>query len=59
VERLRDGWRRGPEKDVEKKISPYLVGWDELPENVKEWDRNTVRAIPRFLAEVGLEIRRG
>ena len=46
------------EKDVEKKVSPYLVGWDELPENVKEWDWQTVRAIPQFLAEVGLEVRR-
>ena len=35
-----------------------LVSWRELPENVKEWDRNTVRAIPEILARVGLEVRR-
>jgi ppGpp synthetase/RelA/SpoT-type nucleotidyltranferase len=58
VERLSDGWRWGEKKDVDKKISPYLVGWDQLPENVKEWDREPVRAIPKLLESVGLEIRR-
>jgi hypothetical protein len=58
VERLSDGWRWGEKKDVDKKISPYLVGWDQLPENVKEWDREAVRAIPKLLESVGLEIRR-
>ncbi|MBU1712413.1 MAG: hypothetical protein KKD47_04835 [Proteobacteria bacterium] len=58
VERFLDGWKWGEKKDVSKKISPYLVGWLKLPENVKEWDRDTVRKIPEFLAEVGLEVRR-
>jgi ppGpp synthetase/RelA/SpoT-type nucleotidyltranferase len=58
VERLTKGWRLGQERDVTKKISPYLVSWAELPEDVKEWDRETVRKIPEFLATVGLEIRR-
>ena len=58
VERLLDGWRLGEEKDVGKKISPFLVSWDALPENVKKWDRQGVRAIPKLLADVGLEVRR-
>ena len=58
IERLRNGWRLGPEKDVEKKVSPYLVTWNELPENVREWDRQAVRAIPELLAKVGLEVQR-
>ncbi|MBA7640533.1 hypothetical protein ES703_48202 [subsurface metagenome] len=41
-----------------KKTSPYLVGWSELPDNVKERDRELVRQIPEFLAKVGLEIHR-
>lgn len=56
AERLLDGWKWGKEKDVEKKISPYLVSWDELSEEVKEWDRQTVRKIPEFLASVGFEV---
>jgi hypothetical protein len=48
----------GNKKDVTKKISPYLVGWAERANEVKEWDRELVRQIPGFLARVGLEIHR-
>ena len=58
VERLLDGWKWGNERDVLQKISPYLVAWTELPNKIKEYDRNSVRKIPKFLAKVGLEIRR-
>ena len=58
VERLQDGWTWAKERDVTKKTSPYLVPWSELPDNVKEWDRKTVRKIPEFLPKVGLEIQR-
>ncbi len=58
VERLRDGWRWGKKRDTIKKTSPYLVDWSELPEDVKEQDRQTVRKIPEFLAKVGLEVQR-
>lgn len=57
-ERLLDGWRWGKKRDVAKKISPYLVPWSELSDDVKELDRQTVRKIPEFLAQVGLEVRR-
>jgi hypothetical protein len=58
AERLSDGWKLGQTKNVTRKISPYLVDWADLPEDVKEWDRETVRKIPEFLAKVGLEVRR-
>ncbi len=58
VERLLAGWKRGEKRDNEKKTSPYLVGWAELPEDIKEWDREPVRHIPELLAGVDLEIRR-
>ena len=57
VGRLLSGWRLGPEKDVEKKISPYLVPWSELAENVRDWDRNAVRRIPDILEQAQLEIQ--
>ena len=58
-ERRRGGWRSAPgDKDVERKTSPYLVPWDELPEAVKEDDRIFVRRLPAFLAEVGYRIVR-
>jgi hypothetical protein len=56
-ERVADGWTSG-ERDVVKKTTPYLVGWNELPAEIREWDREPVRRIPELLAGVGLEIRR-
>ena len=57
AERLQEGWRMGP-RDPEKKITPYLVAWDNLDEQIKDYDRDAVRGIPGILAEVGLEIFR-
>lgn len=58
-ERLRNGWTYASgTKNVEKKTSPYLVPWDELSEEVKEWDRVTVRGVPGFLARAEFQIVR-
>ena len=57
AERLLAGWTLGP-RDVLKKKSPYLVSWAELAEEVREWDRQTVRRIPRLLKEYGYEVFR-
>lgn len=57
-ERESGGWRFAPVKDVERKESPYLVPWEELPEDVRELDRNAVRAIPDVLAGAGLGVVR-
>jgi ppGpp synthetase/RelA/SpoT-type nucleotidyltranferase/KaiC/GvpD/RAD55 family RecA-like ATPase len=57
VERLLDGWKKGATKDVTKKITPYIVPWSELPDEIKEYDRDAVRKIPEILAKVSLEIR--
>ena len=56
-ERLKEGWTRGP-RDVQNKVSPYLVPWADLPDEIKEYDRETVRQIPQLLAAVGLEVSR-
>lgn len=56
VERLSEGWKPAPEKDVEKKLSPYLISWERLSNNIKKYDRDTVKNIPRYLAKVGLEV---
>ncbi len=58
AERLLEGWKWGEKKDVKKKTSPHLVSWSELPEEIREWDRVTVRKIPEYLAEINLEVKR-
>ncbi|MEO0085071.1 MAG: RyR domain-containing protein [candidate division WOR-3 bacterium] len=57
-EREADGWRFAPKKDVQRKLSPYLVPWEQLAEDIRDNDRNAVRAIPVVLAAAGLAVRR-
>jgi hypothetical protein len=57
-ERRAEGWTVGPTRDHERKVTPYLVAWDELPEDVKDYNRNAVRALPELLTFAGFEIVR-
>jgi hypothetical protein len=58
-ERLAEGWKYAPgPRDLARKTNPCLVPWDDLSEPDKEIDRQTVRELPAFLAEVGFGIRR-
>jgi hypothetical protein len=57
AERLPAGWTLGP-RDSQKKTSPFLVPWQDVPEDVKEWDRASVRRIPQMLKDVGYEVVR-
>jgi len=58
TERRMDGWKYGEKRDVDGKISPYLVPWNDLTDDVKEWDRQPVRELPAFLGGAGFEIYR-
>jgi ppGpp synthetase/RelA/SpoT-type nucleotidyltranferase len=58
VERLRDGWKFAAERDAGKKTSPFLIPWSELPDEVREYDKETVRKTPEFLAKAGMAIIR-
>jgi hypothetical protein len=57
-ERGADGWVYGETRDVDAKISPHLLPWGELTEELKEYDREAVRGIPEFLAKAGFEVYR-
>jgi hypothetical protein len=53
----RDGWRYAPgEKNSAKKTSPWLVEWEQLTDEIKQYDRNTVTELPGFLAKAGFEV---
>ncbi|MBD3349685.1 MAG: hypothetical protein GF400_10900 [Candidatus Eisenbacteria bacterium] len=56
-ERILQGWSDGP-RDHEHRTTPYLVGFDDLPEEIKDYDRDAVRAIPGYLKAVGKKIYR-
>ena len=56
VERLLSGWRHAETKDVVKKHSPYLVPWNKLPLDVRQYDLNVIRGLPARFREAGLEV---
>jgi hypothetical protein len=53
-ERTRQGWTPGP-RDPLRRTSPFLVGWDDLAEDIRDRDRLFVRRLPQLLASVGLQ----
>lgn len=53
VERWLDGWRFGPTKDSIEKTHPMLVHYNELSEEVKEFDRRAVRNVPHLAKILG------
>lgn len=57
-ERKAGGWKYGPEKDVNLRISDCLLPYEELPDQVKEYDREHAREIPAYLERIGLIITR-
>lgn len=57
-ERRSDGWTYAAEKDLERKKSPYLVPWSELPEEIKDYDRHFVCEMPGLVADAGFRVER-
>ncbi len=55
-EREAAGWRLAADRSEGRKESPYLVPYEDLPPDVKEIDRATVRTLPAFLAEVDFAV---
>ena len=58
-ERLRNGWKyaSGPE-DAQNKTHPDLIPWDQLPERIKDMDRQPAFALPKLLARSGFQVFR-
>lgn len=55
-EKRLQGWFLGKKKNADKKVTPYLKSYDVLPEKVKNYDRQTVRLIPRLLQRAGYTV---
>lgn len=57
-ERVSNGWVWGPEKDVARRISPYIADWDEIPEAIQAYDVEAVLNIIPLLRSTGLMVVR-
>lgn len=55
-ERIKEGWTYGEKRDDEKKITPCLVPYEELPESEKEYDRQTAFQTLKLVVKLGYKI---
>ncbi|MBR4049513.1 MAG: Ryanodine receptor Ryr [Clostridia bacterium] len=53
IGRIAEGWTYGEKKDADKKITPLLVPYSELPESEKEYDRNTALETVKLIIKMG------
>ena len=57
-ERVKNGWKYDEKRDPEAKTSPYIVPYSELPEDIKELDRDAIRNMKPLLQSVNLIIHK-
>lgn len=58
IGRIKKGWTYGPERNETLKQSPCLVDYDELPENEKDYDRNTAMETLKLILKLGWKIEK-
>ena len=55
-ERMRTGWTYGPERNDQKKETPDLVPYSQLPEGEKEFDRIMALSTIKLMKKLGFDI---
>lgn len=56
--RISQGWTYGEHRDDDKKTTPCLVPYDELPEKEKEYDRKTAIETLKLILTLGYKIEK-
>ena len=56
--RISQGWTYGEQRNDELKTHPCLVPYEELPEEEKEYDRNTSIGTLKLIMKLGFKISR-
>lgn len=54
--RMAEGWTYGPVRDDLLRTTPCLVPYDQLPEEEKNYDRNTALETLRLIIRLGYRI---
>jgi hypothetical protein len=57
-DRLRHGWRYGPERDNARKLHNLLVPWSDISEMQREKDRDVVRNLPFLIERANFRVRK-
>lgn len=58
TKRISEGWTYGPRRDDEKKQSPCLVPYSQLPDSEKQYDRDMAMNTLKLLRKLGYDIIR-
>lgn len=56
--RIKQGWTYREQRDDELKTHPCLVPYEELPEEEKEYDRNTSIGTLKLIVKLGFNIHK-
>ncbi len=56
ADKLASGFVLGKPSPEDPKRSEYLVAWEQVPEQIKQIDRDLIRGIPKTLAEAGYTV---
>lgn len=56
--RINEGWKYGKKRDDIKKETPCLVPYCDLPENEKDYDRNTAIETIKLIISLGYKIEK-
>lgn len=56
--RIRQGWVYGDERNDVLKHHPCLVPYEDLPEEEKEYDRNTAMTTLKLIYKLGFKVDR-
>jgi ryanodine receptor 2 len=58
-QRIADGWSWGPRRNDDKKETPLLVPYGDLPESEKDYDRTMSIEVLKSVIALGFRIERG
>ena len=58
IGRINEGWTYGPKRNDEKKTTPCLIPYNELPDNEKAFDRNTAVLTLKLIQKLGFTLKK-
>lgn len=56
--RIAEGWSYGTQRDDVLKQTPCLVSYDQLPDEERDYDRNTAIETIKLILNMGYEIKK-
>ena len=56
--RISQGWTYGEKRDDAKRHHPCLIAYEDLPEEEKEYDRNTAVGTLKLILKLGFKIEK-